>query len=204
MRDQRQRIEAASIAPSTSAGACVLFRRGKVWSRFCNRQGQLRTRHTEPEVFPSKRRGCSTCRRDGDNAERSRNVTWRPSASIATSAPPPVSFLISATTSHCFGIQHDVRAHSFRHFHSNGIAFHADDERSADQFRPGGGAQADGSLRKNRNCIADANIRRFCAAESSRSDVSEQAPLVRLSVRLESWPGSPAHLEQADIRPARR
>ena len=24
-------------------------------------------------------------------------------------------------------IKHDVRAHSFRHFHSNGIAFHADD-----------------------------------------------------------------------------
>ena len=43
-----------------------------------------------------------------------------------------------------------------------------------DQFRSRGGAQADGSLRKNRNRIADANIRRFRAAESSRSDVREQ------------------------------
>ena len=71
------------------------------------------------------------------------------------------------------GIEHDVRAHSFRHFHSNGIAFHTDDERSAHQFRPGGGAQADGSLGKNCNCIADANIRRFRAAESGRRDICE-------------------------------
>ena len=26
------------------------------------------------------------------------------------------------------GIEHNVRAHSFRHFHSNGIAFHTDDQ----------------------------------------------------------------------------
>ena len=43
-----------------------------------------------------------------------------------------------------------------------------------DQFRSRGCAQADGSLRKNRNRIADANVCRFRAAEAGRRDVSEQ------------------------------
>jgi len=30
-----------------------------------------------------------------------------------------------------FRIKHDVCAHSFRHFHSNGIAFHTDNKGSA-------------------------------------------------------------------------
>ena len=41
-------------------------------------------------------------------------------------------------------------------------------------FAPGGGAQADRSLRKNDDRIADANVRRFRAAESGRSNVGEQ------------------------------
>ena len=75
-------------------------------------------------------------------------------------------------------IEHDVCAHSLRHFHSNWIAIHADDERSAHQFRARRRTQADRSLRENHNRIADANVRRFRAAESSRCDVREQNHLL--------------------------
>ena len=62
---------------------------------------------------------------------RSRRSTWRPSASIATSGAATGEFLDFSDDIALLGIEHDVRAHSFRHFHSNGIAFHADDQRSA-------------------------------------------------------------------------
>src|SRR5204862_1763772 len=42
------------------------------------------------------------------------------------------------------------------------------------ELRPRGGAEADWSLCKDNDRIADANLRRFRAAESRRSDVSEQ------------------------------
>ncbi len=97
-----------------------------------------------------------------------------PSASIATSAPPLGKPLHLLHHVRLLRIEHNIRAHSFRHFHSDRIAFHADDERSAHQLRARRCAQANRSLRKNDDCVADANIRRFGAAESSRSDVGEQ------------------------------
>ena len=75
-------------------------------------------------------------------------------------------------------VEHNIGAHSFRHFHSDRIAIHTDDERGAHQLRARRCAKADRSLRKDDDGVADANIRRFRAAESGRSDVGEQHDLL--------------------------
>ena len=74
-------------------------------------------------------------------------------------------------------IEHNIGTHALRHFHPHRIAIDADDERRAHQFRTGGRAKTDRSLRKNDDRVADANVGRFRAAESGRGDVGEKHDL---------------------------
>ena len=83
-------------------------------------------------------------------------VSCVPSASMATSAPPPVRRLISATTSTFAVVEHDVGAHPPRHREPVVVAVDADDQRGAHQLRAGRGAQADRALREDHDRVADA------------------------------------------------
>lgn len=96
-----------------------------------------------------------------------------PSASIATSAPPPVSFFISVTTSHCFGSSTTLAPIRFDISIRTG-SLSTPNERGAHQLRARRCAETYRPLRKNGNGIADPNVRRFRTAEPGRGNIGEQ------------------------------
>ena len=103
---------------------------------------------------------------------------------MATSAPPPVSRLISATTSCWRVIEHDVGAHALRLLEALRHAVDADDERGAREPRAGGRAQADRSLREDDDRVADLHVPALRRGEARRHDVrAEQDVLVGEAVR---------------------
>ena len=106
------------------------------------------------------------------------NVPCVPSASTATSAPPPVSRLISATHVDLGEVEHDVGAHPLGHREPDRVAVDADDERRAHQLGAGRRAQPDRTLGEDDDRVADLDAARFGAAEAGRRDVGEEDDLL--------------------------
>ncbi len=101
---------------------------------------------------------------------------------MATSTPPPVRRLTSATTSTWVKSSDDVGAHAACHREADRVAVDADDERRAHQLGAGGGAQADRPLGEDHDRVADPHAARLGAAKpveamsASRTTCSSVTP----------------------------
>ena len=124
VREQRQWIEAFRLHHRHQPAHPFFPARAKRGHDFVITKARLQTRRTEPEVFPSKRRGCSTCRRDRDTQSVLKRClkSERFDCHICAAAGELLDFSNDVAR---LRIDNNVRAHLLRHFHSNGIAVHA-------------------------------------------------------------------------------